>query len=229
MRLEVRPSVSFSAALRLESAALGSRFAAEPAFAPPHPRFAWACCALPALPRNAKSPQPPKLPRSPVLRLEVRPSVSFSAALRSESAALRLESAALGSRFAAEPAFLPRPCRDLPRCRSDLPRSLLSNDPTALLRRDSPTAIRRDASRQASPIRLEKRCTISKLSPDPALFLPRPKHRPRRARRPPSCLKCPDAPPMDGRYQEITVIRKVGFASSGCGTGELRFMPVNIG
>ena len=39
----------------------------------------------------------------------------------------------------------------------------------------------------------------------------------------------PAAPPMDGRYQEITVIRKVGFASSGCGTGELRFMPVNIG
>ena len=39
----------------------------------------------------------------------------------------------------------------------------------------------------------------------------------------------PDAPQMDGRYQEISVIRKVGFASSGCGTGELRFMPVNIG
>ena len=35
--------------------------------------------------------------------------------------------------------------------------------------------------------------------------------------------------PDNGRYQEITVIRKVGFASSGCGTGELRFMPVNIG
>ena len=35
--------------------------------------------------------------------------------------------------------------------------------------------------------------------------------------------------PDNGRYQEITVIRKVGFASSGCGTGELRLMPVNIG
>ena len=79
---------------------------------------------------EAKWPQG-AAPRSPVLRHQVRPSVSFSAALRSESAALRLESAALGSRFAAEPAFLPRPCRDLPRCRSDLPRSLLSNDPTA--------------------------------------------------------------------------------------------------
>ena len=29
------------------------------------------------MPRNAKSPQPPKLPRSPILRLEVRPCVSF--------------------------------------------------------------------------------------------------------------------------------------------------------
>ena len=31
------------------------------------------------------------------------------------------------------------------------------------------------------------------------LKLPRQQHRPRRARRPPSCLKCPDAPQMDGR------------------------------
>ena len=53
------------------------RSAAPPVPCRAHPRFAWACCALPALPRNAKSPQPPKLPRSPVLRLEVRPCVSF--------------------------------------------------------------------------------------------------------------------------------------------------------
>ena len=88
------------------------RSAAPPVPCRAHPRFAWACCALPALPRNAKSPQPPKdapkmrrsrrivgkprrpkvertseakwpqgaAPRSPVLRLEVRPSVSISAA-----------------------------------------------------------------------------------------------------------------------------------------------------
>ena len=35
--------------------------------------------------------------------------------------------------------------------------------------------------------------------------------------------------PDNGGYQEITVIRKVGFASSGCGRGGLRLMPVNIG
>ena len=35
--------------------------------------------------------------------------------------------------------------------------------------------------------------------------------------------------PRRGGYQEITVIRKVGFASSGRGRGGLRLMPVNIG
>ena len=95
--------------------------------------------------------------------------------------------------FCRAPAAI---CRGVvPICRARYSRTIRP----PMLRRDSPTAIRRDASRQASPIRLGKRCTISKLSPDPALFLPRPKHRPRRARRPPSCLKCPDAPPMDGR------------------------------
>jgi len=39
------------------------RSAAPPVPCRAHPRFAWACCALPALPRNAKSPQPPKVPR----------------------------------------------------------------------------------------------------------------------------------------------------------------------
>ena len=35
--------------------------------------------------------------------------------------------------------------------------------------------------------------------------------------------------PRRGGYQEITVIRKVGFVSSGRGRGGLRLMPVNIG
>ena len=52
------------------------------------------CCAYSALPRNAKSPQPPKVPRSPLLRLEVRPSVSFSAALDSRFAAVACRIAA---------------------------------------------------------------------------------------------------------------------------------------
>ena len=78
----------------------------------------------PAAPRSAASTVPDAPSRrgvarsaAPLLRLEVRPCVSFLPRLPSKVPRRALE--------------LPRSCRELPRCRSVLPRSLLSNDPTA--------------------------------------------------------------------------------------------------